>query len=87
VLSDRLRRAVRQAREPIFIIQARNDYSTEPSKVLGSEVEKKGAPNRAKIYPSFGTTTQDGHWAFGSRRDGIAVWAPDVNAFLDATMG
>lgn len=86
VLADRLKRAVRDARVPIFIIQARNDYSVEPSRVLGAELEKKGSPNRAKIYPSFGTTTQDGHWGFGSRRDGIAVWAPDVNAFLGATM-
>jgi len=86
VLADRLKRAVRQARSPIFIIQAKNDYSLEPTKVLGSELEKKGSPNRAKIYPPFGTTTQDGHWGFGSRGDGIAVWAPDVDAFLDVTM-
>ena len=86
VLADRLKRAVREARAPIFIIQAQNDYSLEPSKVLGKELEKKGPLNRSKIYPSFGTTAQDGHWVFGSRRDGIAIWAPDVSAFLDATM-
>lgn len=85
VLADRLKRAVRQARVPIFIIQAQNDYSTEPSKVLGPELEKKGPPNHAKVYPPFGTTTQDGHWRFGSQWDGIAIWAADVSAFLDAT--
>jgi dienelactone hydrolase len=86
VLADRLKAAVNRARAPIFIIQAQNDYSLEPSKVLGAELEKKGPPNRAKIYPPFGTTTQDGHWVFGSSRDGIAVWAPDVDAFLGVTM-
>jgi dienelactone hydrolase len=86
VLADRLILAVRRARVPIFIIQAKNDYSLEPSKVLGKELEKKVAPNRAKVYGAFGRTTQDGHWAFASRRDGIAVWAPDVEAFLNATM-
>lgn len=86
VLADRLIQAVRRARVPIFIIQAQNDYSLEPSKVLGKELKKKDAPNGAKIYAAFGRTTQDGHWAFGSRRDGIAVWAPDVDAFLNATM-
>jgi carboxymethylenebutenolidase len=86
VLADRLKRAVRQAQVPIFIIQAKNDYSTEPSKVLGKELEKKGPPNQAKIYPAFGSTAQDGHWRFGSRKDGIAIWAPDVSAFLDATL-
>jgi dienelactone hydrolase len=35
VLADRLKRAVRQARALIFIIQAQNDYSLDPSKVLG----------------------------------------------------
>jgi carboxymethylenebutenolidase len=85
VLAERLKRAVRQARAPIFIIQAQNDYSLEPSKVLGAELEKKGSPNQAKIYPPFGTTTQDGHWGFGAHQDGVAVWAPDVNAFLDVT--
>jgi dienelactone hydrolase len=86
VLAERLKRAVRQAHAPIFIIQAQNDYSVEPSQVLGHELDKKGSPNHAKIYPSFGTTTQDGHWGFGSRKDGIALWAPDVNAFLDLAM-
>jgi carboxymethylenebutenolidase len=84
VLADRLKRAARQSRVPIFIIQAQNDYSTEPSRVLGPELEKKGPPSRAKIYPPFGTTAQDGHWRFGSRRDGIAIWGADVTAFLDA---
>ena len=86
VLADRLKRAVRQASVPIFIIQAQNDYSTEPSKVLGRELEKKGAPNQAKVYPAFGTTAQEGHWGFGTRKEGIAIWAPDVSAFLDATI-
>ncbi|MGB7845374.1 MAG: prolyl oligopeptidase family serine peptidase [Candidatus Acidiferrum sp.] len=86
VLAERLKRAVRQARAPMFIIQAQNDYSVEPSKVLGAELEKKGPPNRVKIYPTFGSTTQEGHWGFGSHGDGIAMWAPDVNAFLDVAM-
>jgi dienelactone hydrolase len=86
VLAERLKRAVRQARAPVFIVQAQNDYSLEPSEVLGVELNKKGSPNAAKIYPSFGTSAQDGHWVFGSRPDGIAVWAPDVSRFLDATM-
>ena len=85
-LAERLKRGVRQAQAPILIIQAQNDYSVEPCEVLGVELRKKGFPNGAKIYPSFGTSAQDGHWGFGARRDGIAVWAPDVNAFLDATV-
>jgi hypothetical protein len=85
-LAKRLKQTVREARAPIFVIQAKNDYSLEPSEVLGAELQEKGSPNPAKIYPPFGETTQDGHWTFGTRRDGIALWAPDVNAFLDAAM-
>jgi dienelactone hydrolase len=86
VLAERLKRATRQARAPIFIIQAQNDYSVEPCTVLGAELEKKGSPNQAKIYPSFGTSAQDGHWSFGAHREGITVWAPDVDRFLEAAM-
>ena len=86
MLAERLKQGVRQAQAPIFIVQAQNDYSLAPSEVLGVELKKKGYPNAAKIYPSFGTSAQDGHWGFGARRDGIAVWAPDVNAFLDVAM-
>jgi hypothetical protein len=86
VLAEHLKQAVRQARAPIFIIQAQNDYGVEPSKVLGIELKKKGSPNVAKIYPSFGMSAQDGHWVFGSRPDGIAVWASDVSKFLGMTM-
>ena len=86
VLAERLKRATRQARAPIFIIQAQNDYSVEPCTVLGAELEKKGSPNQAKIYPSFGTSAQDGHWSFGAHREGIAVWAPDVDRFLEVAM-
>jgi len=86
VLADRLKRAVRRSPSPIFILQAKNDYSLDPSKMLGVELAKKGAPNQAKVYPAFGATAQDGHWRFASQRDGIAVWAPDVDAFLAETM-
>jgi carboxymethylenebutenolidase len=85
-LAERLKHAVRQSTAPIFIAQAENDYSLEPSNVLGAELKKKGQPNNSKIYPPFGTTNQDGHWVFGSRRDGIAVWAPDVETFLAGAM-
>lgn len=86
VLAARLKQAVRAARAPVFVIQAKNDYSLEPAKVLGAMLEKKGPPNQAKIYPPFGKTEQDAHWVFATRQDGIAIWAPDVNGFLEATM-
>ena len=86
VLAERLKAAVRKAAAPVFIIQAENDYSVEPSKVLGAELAKKGSPNHAKIYPHFGETTQQAHGWFGSRAAGIAIWSPDVLEFLNAVV-
>lgn len=86
VLAERLIAAVQAARGPIFLIQASNDYSLEPSKVLGAELKRKGSPNQSKVYPAFGATTLEGHAYFGSRAAGIAVWSPDVIAFLDGAV-
>jgi carboxymethylenebutenolidase len=43
-----------------------------------------GKPFELKIFPAFGTSTEDGH-AFAWR--GSAVWAADVLRFLDTHCG
>ena len=68
----------------MFLIQAKNDYSIGPSEVLGPIVKEKGGLNRAKLYPAFGTTPQDGHAGFACWEEGIAIWGPDVLEFLRA---
>jgi len=84
-LHKRLLEAVKNAKAPIFLLQAKNDYSLGPSEVLGKEIEGKGPPNRAKVCPPFGTTHQDGHGGFACGEAGIAIWGGDVLQFLDAT--
>ncbi len=83
-LGGRLRRAVAQAKAPVFLLQAENDYSLEPSRVLAKEANKKGKDFRSKIYPAFGKTHQDGHWKFCATA--TDVWGSDVLAFLDEHM-
>ena len=83
-LSDRLRRAVDHAKAPVFLLQAENDYSTEPSRVLTKEGNKHGKDFRSRIYPAFGSTHQDGHWGFCSRA--TDVWGNDVLTFLEQQM-
>jgi carboxymethylenebutenolidase len=83
-LQDRLVHAVGLAKAPVFLIQAENDYSLSPSRVLSSEASKKKKPFRSKIYPSFGSTQQDGHWGFCS--SATDVWGNDVLAFLEKQM-
>jgi hypothetical protein len=63
------------------LIQAENDYDLGPSRVLGEELARKGAPNRARTYPAYGATPELGHATFGSRA--TDVWGGDVCAFLE----
>ena len=83
-LQERLVRAVDLAKAPVFLIQAENDYSLGPSRVLSKEANKKQKEFQSKIYPSFGSTHQDGHWGFCS--SATDVWGNDVLAFLDTQM-
>jgi len=82
VLGERLKKAVSSAKAPIFLIQAMNDFSLNPSLVLGPLLEKKGAPNRYKDFPAFGSTTQEGHGNFAVKSEGIKIWSEDVLSFL-----
>jgi hypothetical protein len=84
VLRERLKRAVAGARGPVFILQAANDFSTDPVRTLGPVAERKGG--RSKLYPAFGSSEQDGHWAFATLRRGSDVWGGDVMEFLRASL-
>ena len=83
-LRERMLIAIHNAKAPIFLIQAANDYSTGPSEVLGPAVRKRGAPNQAKLYPAFGADDdhRKGHAAFSTWNIGIDIWSPDVMHFV-----
>ena len=74
----------RNAKVPVFFVQAENDADTGPSRELAAEMTRLGKPNRMRIYPPFGKTAEDGH-SFGYL--GSHIWGPDVIAFLRETMG
>ena len=77
-----LRTAVDNAKAPIFLLQAQNDYDLEPSRVLSEEAKKKHKDFQLKIYPAFGSSHQDGHGKFCTV--GTDVWGEDVLSFLAA---
>jgi carboxymethylenebutenolidase len=83
-LQERLRRAVDQAKAPIFLLQAENDYSLAPSHDLSKAANKKHIDFQSKIYPAVGNSHQDGHWKFCTAASD--VWGNDVLAFLEARM-
>jgi len=82
-LEDMLESAVKYTKAPVFILQAKNDYSTQPAEVLGKIAKTNGG--QARIYPGFGDSPQEGHWAFATTSAGIAVWGDDVLHFIEAS--
>src|ERR1700719_4812021 len=83
-LQELLIHAVDLAKVPVFLIQAENDYSLSPSRVLSKEADKKHKDFQSKVYPAFGSGHQEGHWGFCS--SATDVWGADVLAFLEAQM-
>jgi dienelactone hydrolase len=79
-LRTRLLGAARNARVPVFFIQAENDFDLTPSRALSEEMQRAGKPHQVKFYPPSGTTNQDSH-DFCVK--GASVWAGDVFSFLD----
>jgi carboxymethylenebutenolidase len=79
-LQERLRRAARAARVPVFFLQAENDFDTTPSRALSDEMLIAGKPTRVKIFPPHGKTHMAGHAGFCTH--GMGEWGDDVLAFL-----
>ena len=49
--SQDLAGAIRAAKGPIFLMQARNDYNLGPTRELGPLVEARGAPSTCLLFP------------------------------------
>jgi pimeloyl-ACP methyl ester carboxylesterase len=76
---ERMERAAREAKLPVFLAQAENDFSTQPTRVLGGVMCSLGKVHRARVYPAFGITGGDGH-SLGV--DGVDRWDEDVLGFF-----
>jgi dipeptidyl aminopeptidase/acylaminoacyl peptidase len=84
-LRERMQIAARNAKVPVFFLQAENDYDTTPSRVLSDEMKKAGKPMRFHIFPPNGHTPAEGHgFCIGGRNP---PWGDDVLAFLADAMG
>ena len=79
-LRSRLTTAARNAKIPVFFLQAENDHDLTPNRVLSEEVRKAGKAVEAKVYPAFGSGPRDGH-SFCVR--GTSTWGPDVLRFIE----
>ena len=79
-LRDVMNRAAQNARSPMLFIQAENDFSLAPSKVLFNTMRAANRPAEIKIFPSFGTSAQDGH-SFAYR--GVNIWRDEATGFIE----
>lgn len=84
-LRARLTSAARNAKMPIFFLQAQNDYDLTPNRVLAEAAKKAGRSVTIKTYPAFGSGAkgQEGH-RFCWR--GTNTWGPDVLKFIEANL-
>lgn len=78
-IRQRLITAAQNARMPVFLLQAENDYNVAPSRVLAQELARAGKPYKMQIFPAYGTTHQDGHGGFCSSG---SAWGAAVSTFL-----
>jgi carboxymethylenebutenolidase len=83
-LHDRLAQAAKNAKAPVFLLQAKNDFSTVPSERLAPILKERGTPNGSKLYEAFGTSPQHGHGAFACWSLGTEIWGADVLDFIES---
>jgi carboxymethylenebutenolidase len=83
-LRERMQEAVRNAKAPLLLLQAKNDYSTGPSELLAPLLKANGPPSHSTVYPAFGKTEQHGHGAFATWSLGTQQWGAEVLDFIDA---
>jgi hypothetical protein len=74
--------AVDRATVQILFVQAANDFSTEPSIVLSTEMDRVKKPNKRMIFPPHGTTPEQGH---ALCRD-VDAWGAEVLSWIQAAM-
>jgi len=66
--------------QPIFFIQAANDYSARPTIELAASLEGTENIVQSRVYPAFGLTRDEGHQLY---MQGAALWGDDVRRFLE----
>jgi dienelactone hydrolase len=79
LIAQRLLNAVAKIRAPLFLAQARNDFSIKPTQAMEKRLRRTGQTFVAKIYPPFGATAMEGHFLAGR---GAQIWSEDVRRFL-----
>ncbi len=72
--------AARGLTQPIFFIQAENDFSTRPTLEMAAALANTGQFVQSKVFPAFGLSNMEGHLF---ERNGTMIWGVEVRAFLE----
>lgn len=83
LMAERLVQAVLEAKPPLFLAQARNDFSVRPLSELSAALDATAKPHVARLYPAFGATAYEGHFLAGR---GSLIWGGDVRHFLEGAL-
>lgn len=75
-----MRDAADKLTQPIFFIQAANDYSVGPTRDLAAHLAGTDKVVESRVYPAFGLTKDEGHLF---ERNGTMIWGNDVRRFLE----
>jgi carboxymethylenebutenolidase len=73
-LQAELLAAARAAAMPLFLAQAVDDNSLDPTYAIGAELARNGRPHEVRVYPA------GGHGLFGGA---VQLWQRDIEAFLE----
>lgn len=73
-VNDWLKKMAEQATIPVYFIQAKNDFSIEPSAVLSEEMKKAGKTCVVKIYPPYKQSEMEAHFFI----EAVQEWGPDL---------
>jgi carboxymethylenebutenolidase len=79
-LRQHMMAAAQALTQPIFFIQAENDFSTAPTKELSAALDGTGKVVEAHVFPGFGAGPWEGHLF---ERLGTMIWGPRVRRFLE----
>src|SRR5262245_408433 len=85
-LRDRMKAAATNAKAPLLLLQAQNDFSVGPSELMGPALKAKGGPSHSTVYPPFGKTNQHGHGGFATWSLGTAQWGAEALEFMAAVL-
>lgn len=80
VIAAHMIEAARRLTQPVFFLQAANDFSIRPTRELAGALEGSSHVFESRIYPAFGHTAMEGHFLAGR---GPLVWGADVRRFLE----